>query len=487
MKQFPFRLLFISVVSLLTVLHAEITATISPAELTIAVGETANFEFRYSCSDGETLYSYFLPIERKDAPQAFFAKTTHTINRHATNEGYDNIFLVPYAVMNPRQGDGVIQFSIPLNDFVPGSYEFSFRARFMKNEKEINDLYPVKMTVTPQMPPVRRALAKGEIPNLEDYLIYCDEEATPSVKSAAKELQEFIQKASGTKLPIYKDPLPPFIAVGASKIAKDNGIDGDALPEDGYVLKTIDNNLFIVGREMPNDGRTKMYGHSFGTRAGVRAFLEKHLGIMWLLPGERGQYIPKRSPKTPLPQLDEQYAPFFQYRLHWPICGRTQLINQWLEFNMGEHIGSRYDGAPHSWIWLYPTPNMPEAKAVLDRESTFRKNPNLFELSRDGKRVMPNAGEVFSLCLGNPETTEDIIDRIVKLNILRDELEPEFKGLRFQSLTPSDTCPNCACEACQKGRHDLDPKEIGTMAYELGESWTELVFESDRIICERLP
>lgn len=38
------------------------------------------------------------------------------------------------------------------------------------------------------MPPVRRTLSEGEIPNLEDYLIYCDEEATPSVKGAAKEL-----------------------------------------------------------------------------------------------------------------------------------------------------------------------------------------------------------------------------------------------------------------------------------------------------------
>lgn len=64
MKKLIFRALTVLTVSLFFTVRAEITASISPAELTVVTGDVANFEFTYACSEGETLYSYFLPIER---------------------------------------------------------------------------------------------------------------------------------------------------------------------------------------------------------------------------------------------------------------------------------------------------------------------------------------------------------------------------------------------------------------------------------------
>lgn len=335
----------------------------------------------------------------------------------------------------------------------------------------------------------QNALAPGEEAKLSDYRIYVAGDAAPSVKRAAARLQKILFAASGVQLSMTECPLSPMIGVGASDAAKAAGIDAEKIGFDGYVLRKIGSDIFIVGREMPRDGMTPQYGRSFGTTYGVFAFLEKHLGIYHLLPGEKGWYYPEITGDYKFGDIDESCTPRFAYRLLWKIMGTNAAVNEWLDYNgnLSWSTGSLYYNSNHSWVHLYPMPGKPQAEAVPTREETFRRNPDFFELNSEGCRVMPGAGETFSLCLGNPATTEDIIWRIPKILELQGQKNPKYKGLKFYSLSPNDNAPYCSCELCKAKMRPVTPEMAGDAAYELKLNWTELCFDSFRRVCEALP
>ena len=325
---------------------------------------------------------------------------------------------------------------------------------------------------------------------LKEYSIYVETRNPPSVKQAAKRLQLLIGKASGCQLPIREKPCPPFIAVGVSEATFKAGINAESLGYDGYILRKVGNNIFIVGRDMPEDGNTPDYGKSFGTSFGVNAFLEHSLGIHWLLAGEKGLHLPKLDGEFRFGNVDECYVPRFTYRLLRATEGSSPKVEEWLAFNQMDRScdGSRNVQTTHIWQFLYPQAGAREAEFLLDRDRTFQEHPDFFELAKDGRRVPPPPGEIFSLCLGNPATTEDIIQRIPRLSEAWAARTPSLQGMKIMSLSPNDNAPYCACEQCLKYRRKVTPELTGgPVSYDLYFSWTELVFNHIRTVCNRLP
>ena len=464
--------------------------TVSPVNVNAVVGDELEFTLEWAGAEGVYLYSYYVPIERKNSPKGFFEKTGRKINKNPNNfVNYDNIYLAPYQVLKDKKRAGQIKFTLDLSDFVPGIYKFDVRARFMKGSKVINRIVPVTVTVAPPAPRVVKNYAPGEKAQLRDYIIYVDKAAPPSVKKAAARMQKIIFNASGVRLTISDEPGSPMIAVGASPAAEKAGINAGKIGYDGYAIKKVGNDIFIVGREMPGDGMTPMYGQSFGTTYGVFAFLEKHMGIYHLLPGEKGWYYPEISQNYVFKDVDETFVPRFSRRFFWKISGSNKAVEEWIDYNgnLSNHIGSRYVLTAHVWIYLYPAAYQWQAKYVPTREATFRKNPELFELSGEGRRVMPGDGETFSLCLGNPATTDDMIARIPKIMQGTWEKYPQYKGMKMYSLTPNDNAPYCACERCNAKKRPVTKEMAGDAAYDLNFNWTELCFDSARKICEALP
>ena len=71
---------------------------------------------------------------------------------------------------------------------------------------------------------------------------------------AAEELQYHIQKATGVKLAIYAEKDRPagldgLVYLGNCRKTVEAGIDTAALPPSGHVIKTIDGNLFLAGKD----------------------------------------------------------------------------------------------------------------------------------------------------------------------------------------------------------------------------------------------
>jgi hypothetical protein len=133
-------------------------------------------------------------------------------------------------------------------------------------------------------------IEKGRSP----YTIVVAQDASPSERRGAQELQRFLEEMSGARLPIVTDQARsrgPWILVGRSRALDRLGVraNWDALGPEGFLLRTAGRNLIIAG------------GRQRGTMYGVYAFLEK-LGCRWFT--AEVSRIPK-LPTVRVPALDE--------------------------------------------------------------------------------------------------------------------------------------------------------------------------------------
>jgi len=128
---------------------------------------------------------------------------------------------------------------------------------------------------------------------------------SPMALYAAQELIEHVKKATGATLPqttegslgALSESTPSRIFVGVTRQAASQGIDVETLRNDDAILRTVGNDLYILGKENP---KAEPFGWAAeaapgtaGTLFGVYEILEEHLGVRWLWPGELGTAVPK--------------------------------------------------------------------------------------------------------------------------------------------------------------------------------------------------
>jgi len=130
--------------------------------------------------------------------------------------------------------------------------------------------------------------AEAQLQIVEDgktpYRIVIGPGASPTEDFAAHELQGYIMQMSGVFLPMDRGNVPVAgkrILVGRTAVAKLRlKADESYLGPDGFVIKTIDDKILLVG------------GSPRGTLYSVYTFLEM-LGCRWLAPGIMGEVIPQ--------------------------------------------------------------------------------------------------------------------------------------------------------------------------------------------------
>ena len=150
-------------------------------------------------------------------------------------------------------------------------------------------------------------------------------------ETAAEELQAYIQKISGAKLPIVDDsqnPAGPLILVGRSRLSDGLGM---AIPggvtsarrEEGFVIACKGDRLLLAGN---NDGPYH------GTEYAVYDFL-RSLGVRWFMPGEFGEIVPHvATVRVPEQRVEEK--PDFVMR-NWWLHALPELAAQETRGNCG--------------------------------------------------------------------------------------------------------------------------------------------------------
>jgi hypothetical protein len=283
-------------------------------------------------------------------------------------------------------------------------------------------------------------------------------------RQAAEALQKYVEKMSGAKIDILQEgeesaPTGTVsIYVGHTVAAKKNGVEipsgfdpsirADAFEEEGYVLKTEGDNIFIGGN---SDGPYR------GTLYGAYAFLEK-LGCRWYFPGEWGEIVPKLNTVT-VPDLDVESRPDFPLR--YISCGggwlpttedEDRLYNEWctkIGFNES-HTG------------LYPNVGDGMLARLLPTKEFWEQHPEYYAVDKNGQRHI-GSGDVDGttmLCLSNPEVFSQV----------RKNLEEAFAGKRYLGvvspngfgISPPDGTPYCYCEECSADSLHLNyPRYFG--------------------------
>jgi hypothetical protein len=139
-------------------------------------------------------------------------------------------------------------------------------------------------------------------------------DATPTAKFAARELQRYVEKSTGAKLPITnqrsRDGMVDIV-IGAGQIATQLGVTTTGLTRDAFRIKTVGNTIVIVGRDDPRQdpakcmGKLSTWAMSFehATVFGVYEFLERFLGVRWYTFLPIGEVVPKHR-TIAIPPLD---------------------------------------------------------------------------------------------------------------------------------------------------------------------------------------
>ncbi|MHC4404763.1 MAG: hypothetical protein ACYTG0_34360 [Planctomycetota bacterium] len=102
-------------------------------------------------------------------------------------------------------------------------------------------------------------------------------------------------------------------SLGDNAASRAAGLSVEDIPADGFRIVTRADNVYILGPDTAEGLRTPAGGSSTGTRNGTYAFIERFLGVRWLVPGKGGDYVPK-SPSITVPETDLVDAPFFLNR-----------------------------------------------------------------------------------------------------------------------------------------------------------------------------
>jgi len=292
------------------------------------------------------------------------------------------------------------------------------------------------------MPSVAAQPADGGITVVDagrsDFVIYHAPDAPTSVVQAAGELQHYLERATGARLEIVTEPRAPMICLGDNDAAQAAGLSADGIALEGFRTVTRAGSIYILGPDTVDDEQTPGGGSSPGTRNGVYDFLERFVGVRWLMPGEHGDYVP-RAETLLIPATDLTDAPFFENRrLPYAVTGEQQRALWGVRQRLG---WSLYLYHAHSWD-KHVGPDL------------FADHPDWFALN-DGVRVPPTGA--FKLCVTNPELNRYIADRAIAIFDRR----PDVTCL---SISPADgggwcECPNCSAlyETAPDGSPSITP------------------------------
>jgi hypothetical protein len=265
------------------------------------------------------------------------------------------------------------------------------------------------------------------------YSIYHDPAAPASVKLAAEEIQRVIELSTGVKLPVVAQPATPMICLGDNAASRRAGLSADALPDEGYRLVTRGTDLYILGKDWPDADKKWDRCDSTGTLFGAYDFLERVVGVRWLMPGPLGEDVPRHDGRLALPALDVADAPAAPVRDLNCSPRRDPDVRVWQRrMRLGRSIAPSWG---HNFALHPPTP-------------VLLAHPEYMPLQADGAREKPIGNRAWGsyehkFCLSNPGMVQAFADSLIASL----EKNPRRFG---ESMAPADGGLWCVCPECRK-------------------------------------
>jgi hypothetical protein len=280
-----------------------------------------------------------------------------------------------------------------------------------------------------------------------EHVIWCEPDAPASVKLAAREIQRLVKASTGVELPLAQAPAAKMICLGDNPASRKAGVLADGLPADGFRVATKGDSVYVVGRD-DADGKEKWKPHpgffyfglcvSRGTLFGAYAFLERALGVRWLMPGDVGEDVPEARGALAVPEMDLKQSPAFLNRTMYGVHNRRDDVREW--FQRQRMGGSIAPETSHSFD------QFPGIEAL-------KGHPDWMPMRADGTRQPLFTGQkegvyvTHKYCLSNPQFVRAFADSVVRY------LEKDPNGLPPRPcapISPSDGAGWCECPDCKK-------------------------------------
>jgi len=256
-----------------------------------------------------------------------------------------------------------------------------------------------------------------------DHVIVLPVTSTAVESTAAKELQSHLGAVTGANFAIVNevgvDATKPQIIVGNSKRLKEllPDLDISKIPYDGIVIKTVGNNLVLVGHPQR------------GTLYAVYSFLEDTVGVRWWTSTE--SYIPKK-PTLQIPPQNVEYAPKLIYREAYYRDAFEGVFASRMKCNGNmSRVTPEYGG--HHRFFHFVHSFFP----LIPPDKYFEQHPEWYS-EINGQRKHDHA----QLCLTNDEMRAELTKNA--LEGLR-----QNPGATYISISQNDWRGNCTCEKCK--------------------------------------
>ena len=277
------------------------------------------------------------------------------------------------------------------------------------------------------------------------------EQASEQARKAAQQLQQYLKRIGGAKLPIQTEQEAVSanrILVGHSQAVRDLNIEvpsgfTNQMNEEGFVVWAKGDTLVLAGNED---------AHYCGTLYAVNDFLES-LGCRWFFPGAFGEVIPKLKTIT-VAQEARIERPDFRFRNIWysgwmPVSGQDQeQLRAWMDHNKANSLSGISLPGDGSIVRLAPP------------DRYFESHPEIYAVNEKGERVKD------MLCLTEPETVR------IAVQTITETFRNDPTAITF-GFAPPDGHPRCHCRRCQADIPGFTGKGYGDPS--LSDTWFRFV------------
>jgi len=242
--------------------------------------------------------------------------------------------------------------------------------------------------------------------------IVLDAKASGSEQLAARELKTYFHKVTGADIAIESgtapmdDRLPIYLVTPENEPARRFGLEDELkkLSDEGFLTRITPTEIVIAARK------------PIGVLYGTYTFIEDHLGVRWFMPGEEGEYVPKKSSVSVEngriarnPRFDERRiaessqktSVFYHDTWEWMARNKMNLRVNAIHWKNKEHAewlkdrGATTGGGGHILANFVPD------------EEYFDTHPEYFALVRGERKKSGGSvgkyGYVAQRCLSRPE------------------------------------------------------------------------------------